>query len=310
MAKLRFICFGRSLQTHITMLSVFLMLVAVAAFAQKDEATAEGIWNFDNGDGADTSGKGLDGTLVGDPEVVDGIVGKALHFDGDDDGVKLPDSVGINTIAQPEYYSNRTIALYFNCDDVSITSHKQTIFEEGGRTRGLVINVFDGHLYVAGWNRAEYNWDGAWPSAPVESNRWYHVGLVIRDAVDAVEPDKFEMWLDGERIASEEGAHSMATATISVSHMSMPMQSSTMKMAKALIFTISVVSLMKSWCMAPPLTKRILLPTPGLRQVWSHKINLPRHGQILKRDGHYNRTCFYSRLYCRARASCLSPTLL
>ena len=205
MAKLRFICFGRSLQTHITMLSVFLMLVAVAAFAQKDEATAEGIWNFDNGDGADTSGKGLDGTLVGDPEVVDGIVGKALHFDGDDDGVKLPDSVGINTIAQPEYYSNRTIALYFNCDDVSITSHKQTIFEEGGRTRGLVINVFDGHLYVAGWNRAEYNWDGAWPSAPVESNRWYHVGLVIRDAVDAVEPDKFEMWLDGERIASEEG---------------------------------------------------------------------------------------------------------
>ena len=33
--------------------------------------------------------------LSGTPEVVDGIVGSALLFDGVDDGVKLPDSVGI-----------------------------------------------------------------------------------------------------------------------------------------------------------------------------------------------------------------------
>ncbi len=188
-----------------SILSVFLMLTAVATFAAKDETTVEGVWNFDNGDAADTSGKSLDGTIVGDPEIVDGVVGTALLFDGDDDGIKLPDSIGINTIPQPEYYSNRTVALYFNCTDVNITEQKQTIYEEGGRTRGLVINVFDGEVYVAGWNRAEYNWNGAWPSAPIESNRWYHVGLVIREGGAAVEPGKFEMWLDGELIASEEG---------------------------------------------------------------------------------------------------------
>ena len=119
--------------------------------------------------------------------------------------LKLPDSVGINTLAQPNFYTDRTIAAYFNCTDVDITEQKQTIFEEGGRTRGLVLNVFDGQVYVAGWNRAEYQWPGAFPSAPVESGKWYHVALVIRDATNAVEPNKFEMWLNGELIASEDG---------------------------------------------------------------------------------------------------------
>ncbi|MXZ00042.1 LamG domain-containing protein [Candidatus Poribacteria bacterium] len=195
MVKYRFVFF----------LSVLLMFVAVISYAAKDEATLEGEWNFDNGDAADSSGKGLDGNIVGDPEVVDGIVGTALLFDGVDDGVKLPDSVGINTLAQPNFYTDRTIAAYFNCTDVYVTEQKQTIFEEGGRTRGLVINVFDGQVYVAGWNRAEYQWQGAFPSASVESGVWYHVGLVIRDATNAVEAGKFEMWLNGELIASEDG---------------------------------------------------------------------------------------------------------
>ena len=195
MAKYRFIL----------ILSVLLMFIVAVTYAARDEATVEGVWSLEDQDAADTSGKGLDGTTVGDPEVVDGVVGSALLFDGVDDGVKLPDSVGINTIAQPNFYTDRTIACYFNCDDVDSTEQKQTIFEEGGRTRGLVINVFDGEVYVAGWNRAEYNWDGAWLSAAVDSGVWYHVALVIREADAAVEPDKFEMWLNGELIESAEG---------------------------------------------------------------------------------------------------------
>jgi hypothetical protein len=189
----------------IFLFSVLLMFIVATTYAARDEATAEGVWSFEDPDAADTSGKGLDGTIVGDPEVVDGVVGSALLFDGIDDGVKLPDSVGINTIAQPNFYTDRTIACYFNCTDVDSTEQKQTIFEEGGRTRGLVINVFDGEVYVAGWNRAEYNWNGAWLSASVESGVWYHVAMVIREADAAVEPDKFEMWLNGELIESAEG---------------------------------------------------------------------------------------------------------
>ncbi|MDE0085246.1 MAG: hypothetical protein OXU23_06010 [Candidatus Poribacteria bacterium] len=192
---------------YISILSVLLMLIALSIYAARDEETARAIWTFDEGDAADTSGHDVNGTLAGEPEVVDGIVGKALKFDGVDDGVKLPDSNGLNTGGP---FQNRTIAAYFNCSDVSITDHKQTIFEEGGRTRGFVVNVFDGKVYVGAWNRAEYQWVGAWPSAPVESNKWYHVALVIRDGTNAVEDDKFEMWLDGEMIASEPGGQLFA----------------------------------------------------------------------------------------------------
>jgi hypothetical protein len=185
-----------------SIIGVLLMLVAVASYAAKDEATVKAIWNFDEGDAADSSGNDVNGTLVGEPEVVDGIVGKALRFDGVDDGVKLPDEEGLNTGGP---FTNRTIAAYFKCDDVSIPEQKQTIFEEGGRSRGLVLYVFESKVYVAAWNRAEYNWVGAWPSAAVESNKWYHVALVLRDGINVVEDNKFEMWLNGEMVASEPG---------------------------------------------------------------------------------------------------------
>ncbi len=160
---------------YFSILCVLLMLVTITSFAARDEATVQAIWTFDEGDAADTSGKNVSGNLVGEPEVVDGIVGKALMFDGEDDGVKLPDSNGLNTGGP---FTNRTIAAFFKCTDVSITDHKQTIFEEGGRTRGFVVNVFDGQVYVGAWNRAEYQWAGAWPSAVVDSDRWYHIASV------------------------------------------------------------------------------------------------------------------------------------
>ena len=190
-----------------SILSVLLMLITISSFAARDEATLRANWNFDDETANDSSEHAVNGTLVGEPEFVDGIVGKALMFDGEDDGIKLPDSNGLNTGGP---FMNRTVAAFFKCDDVSITSHKQTIFEEGGRTRGFVINVYDGQVYVGGWNRAEYTWNGAWPSAVIDSNQWYHVAFVLRDGTDAVEAGKFEMWLNGEMIASEPGGQMYA----------------------------------------------------------------------------------------------------
>ena len=201
---------------YISILSVFLMLFALSVFAARDEATVQAIWTFDESDAADTSGKDVNGTFFGEPEVVDGIVGKALQFDGVDDGVKFPNSDGLNTGGP---FQNRTIAAFFKCADVSITDHKQTIFEEGGVTRGFVIYVFDGKVHVGAWNRAEYQWAGAWPSAPVESNTWYHVAMVLRDGANAVEDNKFEMWLNGEMIVSEPGGQLFAHgAGIGIAH--------------------------------------------------------------------------------------------
>ena len=150
----------------------------------------------------DDSANSLAGTIVGNPQVVDGLKGKALQFNGVDDGVNIPDSGFINVTNGP--WPNRTVVAMFKCDDVDKPG-KQTVFEEGGTTRGLTIYVSEGLVYAAGWNRAEYNWDGAWLSAPIESGNWYGVALVIRDATEAVEDDKFEMWVNGQLVGKAPG---------------------------------------------------------------------------------------------------------
>lgn len=162
--------------------------------AQRDEGTVAGIWTFDDGTANDSSNKGLNGITVGAPKSVNGIVGKALEFNGTSDGINIPDSPDINTVNN---VTNRTIAAFLNCHDVS-KSQKQVIFEEGGRTRGMTLYVFEGKVYIGAWNRAEYNWNGEWLSADIKSNTWYHIALVIRDGAGAVEKDKFEFWLDGK----------------------------------------------------------------------------------------------------------------
>ena len=182
-------------------LSLFLFTFNIPVEAQRNEGTVSGIWNFDDGTAKDSSNKGLNGVIQGAPKSVNGIVGKALEFNGTSDSIHVPDSPNVNIT---NIITNRTIAAFFNCKDVS-KNQKQVIFEEGGRTRGLVLYVFEGKVYVGGWNRAEYNWRGEWLSADVKSNQWYHVALVIRDAGAKVESDRFEMWLDGRLVEKIDG---------------------------------------------------------------------------------------------------------
>ncbi|MHC4596693.1 MAG: galactose-binding domain-containing protein, partial [Planctomycetota bacterium] len=190
------------------MLLLITGIIAANATAQIDPATVTTghVYLFDNVSGSqvpDDSANSNTGTIVGNPQVVDGLSGKALQFDGIDDGVNIPDSQYINVTGGP--FPNRTVIAVFNCADVT-KQEKQTVFEEGGRTRGLTIYVFDGEVYVGGWNRAEYNWNpGSWLSAPIGSNEWHAVAFVIRDGGEAQEENKFEMWMDGVLIGKAPG---------------------------------------------------------------------------------------------------------
>jgi hypothetical protein len=191
-------------------LASFILILALAgnAGAQLDPAAVSDghVYLLDDVSGGqvpDDSANSNTGTIVGDPQVIAGMAGgNALQFDGVDDGVDIPDSANINVTGGP--WQNRTVVAVFKCDDVDKTT-KQTIFEEGGNTRGMTFYVHEGLLYAAAWNRAEYNWDGAWLSTPIESGIWYGVAMVVRDGAEAVEDDKFEMWLDGQLIAKAPG---------------------------------------------------------------------------------------------------------
>jgi len=159
---------------------------------------------FEGGSPDDSSPLAHNLPVVGAPQTVQGLNGDALQFDGAADGLNVPDSASINDGAGP--YGTRTVIAVFRCDDVDKPG-KQTVFEEGGTTRGSNIYVSEGLLYVSAWNRAEYNWNGEWPSMPIESGEWYVAAMVIRDGGEAVEPDKFEMWVNGELIAQLPGGH-------------------------------------------------------------------------------------------------------
>jgi hypothetical protein len=189
-------------------LTSFVVVLALAgnAVAQLDPAdvTDGHVYLFENvgSDVPDDSANSHTANLIGSPQVVDGIKGKALQFNGTSDGVHIPDDAAINLST----HQNHTVIAIFNCADVT-KSEKQVVYEEGGSTRGLTIYVHEGLVYAGGWNRSDYTpeWTETFLSAPISSNAWHAVAMVVRDAGAAQEDDKFEMWMDGELIAKGPG---------------------------------------------------------------------------------------------------------
>jgi len=179
----------------------------VAAQLDPVDVTDGHVYLFDNvgGNLPDDSGNSNAGNLIGNPQVANGLKGNALQFNGTSDGVHLPDSAMIGNTGT---HQDRTVIAIFNCADVT-KSDKQVVFEEGGYTRGLAIYVHDGLAYGAGWNKGgDYNpeWSpGAFISAPIGSNEWHAVAIVIRGGGAGQEDDKFEMWMDGVLIGKGPG---------------------------------------------------------------------------------------------------------
>ncbi len=168
------------------------------------------LWSLDEGAGpvaADTSASvhRHDGTLQsGVAWEADGRFDGALRFDGVDDRVAVANHNEINASIQGE----RTIAFWFNVDDASISSRKQVIYEEGAQVRGLNIYVYDGRLYVGGWNQpgGESGWAGTWLSTDaIEPGRWHHVALTLSGGGSLL-PDAMHGYLDGEAFGSGAGS--------------------------------------------------------------------------------------------------------
>jgi len=183
-----------------------LLALAGNAMAQLDPTsiTDGHVYLFENvvGDVPDDSANSHTANLIGSPQVVDGLKGKALQFNGTSDGVHIPDAATVNLST----HQNHTVVAIFKCADVT-KSEKQTVYEEGGTTRGLTIYVHEGLVYAGGWNLSDYTpeWTGTFLSAPISSNAWHAVAMVVRDGGAGQEDDKFEMWMDGELIGKGPG---------------------------------------------------------------------------------------------------------
>ena len=154
----------------------------------------------------DASGNGNNGTLQGGAsfEASDGRLQGAVRLDGSNAYVDVPDATELNQ----EIVSKRTVALWFKADDVSVSSRKQVLWEEGGQQKGLSIYLFGGSLYVGGWNKntGQNNWDGTFLStAAAQSDTWHHVTLVLNGG-QSVSPGALIAYLDGASFGNGAGS--------------------------------------------------------------------------------------------------------
>jgi dienelactone hydrolase len=156
-----------------------------------------------DGDTADTSPYGVDnsGALQGNANfALDAIRGQVLSLDGIDNFIIIANSSDINTST----VTQRTISLAFHAADVNA---RQVLFEEGGGTRGLVIYIENGKLYVGGWNKttSESGWAGTWLSTDVASGQWHHVALTLNGS-PSVQPGALRGYLDGRLFGAGDGS--------------------------------------------------------------------------------------------------------
>ncbi|QDT08781.1 LamG-like jellyroll fold domain-containing protein [Planctomycetes bacterium K23_9] len=123
--------------------------------------------------------------------------GGALSLDGLS-SVRVQSSDDINT----QFYEDRTVSLWFLADQ---TASRQVLYEEGALTTGLNIWIESGELVVGGWkNFAHGNgWAGTWIHAPVQSNQWNHVALVL--STDGITAGSLTGYLNGAEMGNGVG---------------------------------------------------------------------------------------------------------
>ncbi len=111
-------------------------------------------YSFDDGTAKDLSGNHHDGIIHGDPKVIEGIVGKALYFDGEDDYIELNDF--------PEDFSKGiTIAAWVRFDEPRWWSRiidlgngaawDNILFAEARNTSNICFEVYNDYGALDDW---------------------------------------------------------------------------------------------------------------------------------------------------------------
>ncbi|MEQ9307571.1 MAG: T9SS type A sorting domain-containing protein, partial [Marinoscillum sp.] len=107
------------------------------------------------------------------------INGQAVaDFDGVNDYLEIASNDDLDNNGP---FASRTFMLVVRTSaDIST---RQTIYEEGGSTRGLNIYIYNGNLYIAGWNEASDGagspWNFAFVNTAVSANTSYIVTYVF-----------------------------------------------------------------------------------------------------------------------------------
>ena len=124
-------------------------------------------------------------------------------LNGTDESIVMESSNSVNAVT----LNHRTVELYLRVDNNQTTT-KQVVYEEGGAFHGLNIWIQGGSIYLGMWSQEAVSpqWFGTWFRADVESNKWYHVALVLDNTPSNINPGGLKWYLDG--VLQDEGRSS------------------------------------------------------------------------------------------------------
>ena len=183
---------------RLTQICAIALMFTGVTDAKIEPDTAVGAWLLDEGSGekvGDSSGNGNDGEFIGKPKWVDGVFGKALHFDGEDDMVPVGEDEVLRV-------SEGTMMNWINiqtADDIGLSS--MTIPYDDGPAwdapwRSLGLGTWQGQLRY--WIAINDQNREIQPGN-IEVDRWYHEAITF-------DGETRKAYLDGELAESVEGA--------------------------------------------------------------------------------------------------------
>lgn len=157
------------------------------------EADILALFSFEKGDPEDTKGNNDALTLYGEPNPVQGKVGGALYFDGEDDFIEISQQDSGEGFTHGPF-PERTITMFFKADAVE---GEHTLFDEGAHLNGIIIAITEKELQLG-------TMDNSVPfiiGVPFDDMaEWHHVAGVFDEG-------KVLLYLDGRKVADDEAPY-------------------------------------------------------------------------------------------------------
>ena len=158
-------------------LAVFMDSVKMMIPVKPVDPGTEGLvahYAFEN-DANDSSGNGLNGTIIGDPNFVEGVVGMALDLNGDD-------YVDCGGVTEFSFVDAMTLSTWVNIR--SVTTAWMAIAAKGENAWRLAVSNETTALEYA-FSGGTRGWQAATTATELAFDEWYHVAATYDIAVGA-----------------------------------------------------------------------------------------------------------------------------
>jgi len=154
-------------------LVTLISFVLVFGFPASASADLVGHWKLDDGLGTtavDATGNGHDGTLMGNPQWVEGYLDGGLQFSGSPDKVDIPYSADLNP--ENEY----SVSVWVNLDPAGSNYRSPVTSRDDGPQAGYIIYCTPANTWQFWTGSAAGGWNQA-GSPDVELGQWTHVAI-------------------------------------------------------------------------------------------------------------------------------------